>query len=322
MSLLILGGTGTLGRQIVRKALNEGFQVKCLVRNFRKAFFLKEWGAELVYGDLKIPETIPLALYGITAIIDASTAKPSDSYYSKQIDLYSKYILIEAAQKANIQRYIFFSVLNANLYPNIPLMQWKLLIENKLIQSDMNYTIFNLSGFFQGLITQYALPILDKQSIWITGESTSLAYLNTQDIAKIAIKSLSFMKSKKRILPLVGFRAWTSKDIIELCEKISGQRARINQVPIVILQFVRQITSYFQWSWNISSRLAFSEVLFNGENFSTSMVDVYQLFKINTNEFETLENYLQEYFKKIMKKLKEVNSQILNDNINIDNINF
>ena len=322
MSLLILGGTGTLGRQIVRKALNEGFQVKCLVRNFRKAFFLKEWGAELVYGDLKIAETIPLALYGITAIIDASTAKPSDSYYSKQIDLYSKYILIEAARKANIKRYIFFSVLNASLYPNIPLMQWKLLIENKLVQSDINYTIFNLSGFFQGLITQYALPILDKQSIWITGESTSLAYLNTQDVAKIAIKSLSFVKSRKRVLPLVGSRAWTSKDIIELCEKISGQRAKINQVPIIVLQFIRQITSYFQWSWNISSRLAFSEVLFNGENFSTSMIDVYKLFRININEFETLENYLQEYFKKIMKKLKEVNSQILKDSINIDNINF
>lgn len=322
MSLLILGGTGTLGRQIVRKALNEGFQVKCLVRNFRKAFFLKEWGAELVYGDLKIPETIPLALYGITAIIDASTARPSDSYYSKQIDLYSKYILVEAAKKANIKRYIFFSVLNADIYPDIPLMQWKLLIESKLIQSNINYTIFNLSGFFQGLITQYALPILDKQSIWITGESASLAYLNTEDIAKITIKSLSFTKSQKRILPLVGSRVWTSMDIIELCEKISGQRAKIQRVPISILKLMRYLTSYFQWTWNISSRLAFSEILFNGESFNASMEEVYQLFRMNNNEFETLEGYLQEYFKKIMKKIKEVNSQVLNENINIDNINF
>nr|QCI07137.1 hypothetical protein [Hypnea pannosa] len=308
MSLLILGGTGTLGRQIVRRALAEGFQVKCLVRSFRKSSFLKEWGAELIYGDLKAPETIPLTLVGITAIIDASSARHSDLYSTTQIDLYSKRIIIEAAKKAKIQKYIFFSILNAYKYPEIPLMNMKLKIEKGLKESGLNYTIFTLAGFFQGLITQYALPILEKKAVWITKSKTTIAYIDTQDIARLTIKSLSIEQSKRCILPLVGNYAWNSLEIIELCEKLSGQRSKIRRVPVYLLKLTQQFTKLFQWSWNISDRLAFTEVISRGDNFNSSMKDVYILLNTNKKEIIELDVYMQEYFTKIMKKLRELNN--------------
>ena len=319
MSLLIIGGTGTLGRQVVKKALDKGFQVKCFVRNFRRAAFLKQWGAELIYGDLKLPETIPIALYNITAIIDCSTARTDDLYNAKQIDLISKYILIEAAQQAKIQHYIFFSFLNSDDYKNIPLVELKLSIQAKLVNSKLCYTIFNLSGFFQGLINQYAVPILDQKPIWITGEETSIGYINTQDIAKICIKSLAIKQAKYRAVPLVGNKSWTSKDIINLCEKISGKRAKITRIPVYLLKILKNITKLFQWTWNISDRLAFIEVFSQKSIFYISMKDIYKIFNVSSEDIESLEHYLQEYFQKVMYKLKQLNDEISGD---IKKINF
>jgi len=306
MQVLVVGGTGTLGRQVVRRALDEGHTVRCLVRNLRRATFLKEWGAELVPGDLCKPATFTEALTGIEAIIDAATARATDSLSIKQVDWQGQVNLIQAAQGASIQRFIFFSILGAANYPQVPLMDIKACTETFLKESGLNYTILQTSGFMQGLIGQYAMPILDNQAVWMTGESTPIAYMDTLDVAKFAVAALTHPETENQTFPVVGNRAWTGEEIIQLCEKLSGQEAKISKVPLGMLRFMRGLTRCFQWTYNVSDRLAFAEVLASGQPLTTDMGSVYPCFGLDPQETTTLESYLQEYFGRILKKLKEL----------------
>jgi uncharacterized protein YbjT (DUF2867 family) len=307
MSLLIIGGTGTLGRQVVLQALTKGYQVRCLVRNFRKASFLKEWGAELVYGDLTRPETIPPALKGITAIIDASTSRANELDSLKKVDWEGKLCLIEAAKIANIQRFIFFSAQNVEQFENIPLMKVKNGIEIRLKESGIPYTIFRLTGFYQGLIEQYAIPILENLPIWVTNENTSISYMDTQDIGKFCLRSLQIPQTINQTFFLSGSRGWVSSEIINLCEQLAGQQAKVQRVPLFVLKFVSRFFGFFEWGQNISDRLAFAEILNTENNFSKSTVDLYKMFKIDPSEIIQLDDYFLEYFIRLLKRLRDIN---------------
>ena len=307
MSLLIVGATGTLGRQIVLQALTKGYPVRCLVRNFRKANFLKEWGAELIYGDLSIPETIPPCFQGITAVIDASTSRPSDLDIVKTVDWDGKLALIEAAKAAKVKRFIFCSTQNLDKFSNIPLMKMKQGIEIKIKQAEIPYTIFRLTGFYQGLIEQYAIPILENLPIWVTNENTCVSYMDTQDIAKFCLKSLQLPNTENKTFFLGGPKGWVSSEIINLCEQLAGQSAKVNQIPLFILKIITKFLGFFEWGQNISDRLAFVEILNVENDFSKLTFDLYKTFKVKSNEITQLDDYFLEYFIRLLKRLRDIN---------------
>ncbi len=138
------------------------------------------------------------------------------------------------------------------------------------------------------------------------GNTSPTAYMDTQDIAKFAVRALSTPESEKRSFPVVGPRAWGADEIIKLCEKLSGREAKITRVPMGVLRGARQATRFFQWTKNISDRLAFAEVVATGKPLTTDMEPTYKTFGLDPSDTTKLESYLQEYFERILKKLKEL----------------
>jgi uncharacterized protein YbjT (DUF2867 family) len=251
-------------------------------------------------------DTLDDALEGVTAVIDAATARAADPLSIKQVDWDGKLKLIAAMKRADIDRYVFFSILDSEQFPKVPLMNIKHCMEQYLAESGLNYTILRPAGFMQGLIGQYAIPILEGQSVWLTGKTSPIAYMDTIDIAKFAVQVLKVPETSKQTYPVVGQRAWGSQDIIKLCERYSSKTAKVTTVPLALVRATGSTLRFFQWAWNIADRLEFTEVMASGRELNAPMDGVYQTLGLDAGDMSTLEDYMQEYFSRILKKLKEV----------------
>uniref|UniRef100_A0A803MCF2 NmrA-like domain-containing protein n=1 Tax=Chenopodium quinoa TaxID=63459 RepID=A0A803MCF2_CHEQI len=277
-SILVVGATGTLGRQVVRRALDEGYDVRCLVRpRPAPADFLRDWGAIVVNADLSKPETIPATLVGVHTIIDCATGRPEEPI--KTVDWEGKVALIQCAKAMGIQKYVFFSIHNCDKHPEVPLMEIKYCTEKFLQDSGLNHITIRLCGFMQGLIGQYAVPILEEKSVWGTDAPTRIAYMDTQ--------------------------------VITLCERLAGQDANVTTVPVSVLKTTRQLTRFFQWTSDVADRFGLfrGRVLSSDMVFSAPMAETYQLLGVDPKDIVTLEKYLQDYFTNILKKLKDLKAQ-------------
>jgi uncharacterized protein YbjT (DUF2867 family) len=304
MKVLVVGGTGTLGRQIARRAIDQGHQVRCIVRSPRKAHFLQEWGCDLTRGDLLEPDSLTYALEGQEAVIDAATARPSDPVYATDWD--GTLNLLRACDQAGVRRFVFLSLLGAHQHRAVPLLDIKACLEDLLADSDFDYTILRSVAFMQGVIGQFAIPVLENQTVWVSGTPTPIAYMNTQDVARFAVAALERPQTLRQAFPVVGPKAWTTGEIVQLCERDSGRSARVFRVRPFLIRWMQALASFFEPGVNVAERLAFAEVTGGGEALDAPMEASYAAFGLNPAETTGLEDYLKEYYDRILKRLREL----------------
>lgn len=303
--MLVVGATGTLGRQVVKKALDDGYEVRCLVRaRERPADFLRDWGAIVVNGDLTKPESLPSALVGVHTVVDCATGRPEESV--KEVDWEGKVALIQSCQAMKIQKYVFFSILNCDKHPDVPLMSIKHSTEKFLAESGVDYTVVRLCGFMQAIINQYAVPILEEKSVYGTDDQTKIAYMDTTDIAKLTLAALQKESLSNKVVTFAGPQAFTVQQVIGLCERYAGADAKVSKIALWQLSATRFLTSLFQWTVDVTDRMAFAEILSSNASFTAPMAETYEELGVDPNQTTTLEQYLQEYHTMVLKKLKEV----------------
>jgi uncharacterized protein YbjT (DUF2867 family) len=310
MQVLVVGATGTLGRQIARHALEQGHQVRCMVRSPRKASFLQEWGCELTRGDLLEPDSLAYALEGQEAVIDAATARPTDSAGIYTIDWQGKLNLVRACEAANVKRFVFVSLLEAAQHRNVPLMDIKYCTEQLLAASQLDYTILRCVAFMQGVIGQFAIPVLESQTVWVSGTPTPIAYMNTQEVARFSVAALSHDETIRQSFPVVGPKAWNTGEVTQLCERYSGRSARVFRVRPFLIRLMQGLASFFEPGVQVAERLAFADVTGGGQSLEAPMEESYAAFGLDPAATTRLEDYLKEYYDTILRRLREMEADL------------
>ena len=70
--MLVTGGTGLLGSHLVERLVQQGHEVRVLVRKTSDVEYLKTTGAEIVYGDVEDYDSLVAAAKGMDVIIHAA----------------------------------------------------------------------------------------------------------------------------------------------------------------------------------------------------------------------------------------------------------
>ncbi len=112
--VLVTGATGMVGRRLVPRLLEAGYQVAALVRDPASASDLQAAGAELSVGDLASPESVVPALNEADIVVHTAAHVgdwgPPEQYRAINVDALEK--LVTAAQRiGRLQRWIQISSL-------------------------------------------------------------------------------------------------------------------------------------------------------------------------------------------------------------------
>jgi uncharacterized protein YbjT (DUF2867 family) len=236
--ILIAGATGILGGMITQRLLDEGKEVRILIRHnspseqmaqqgmATSAGSLIEAGAKPVYGDLKDRTSLIEACDGIDFIITtANSAMRGGEDTVDTVDRQGNRNLIEAAQAAGVKQFIFISFLGANLNHPVPLFKAKAETEVALRESGMPYTILSPNFFMESWIGMaVGIPLQAHLPVTLVGEGNRLhSLISVGDVAAFAVAAAGNSAAINQQLVLGGPDPLSWRGIVGTFGQVLGQ---------------------------------------------------------------------------------------------------
>src|SRR6266571_1709324 len=188
---LVVGTTGTVGKQITLQLLEKKRKMRALIRGGRERAEAKPFldlGAEIADGDLTAPETLRLACAGIDTIVCTATSMPHGRADGlRRVDHDGVLALIETATKSGVREFIYTSY-SGRITEDSPLETAKRDCEKRLLVSALQAVILRPSYFMEAWLSP-ALgfdPQQGRALIYGSGKE-KVSYISAQNVVDFAV---------------------------------------------------------------------------------------------------------------------------------------
>jgi len=188
--------------------------------------------------ELSDPYLLRQAMRGVDTVIHlAASIRDQPPYRVEELNGLATVRLLEAAEKAGVRRFVFFSALNATAVQRTRFFRAKWIAEQAVLESDLETTIFRPSIVFDNsdpwITLLRRLSFLPMIPISGDGKSTYQP-IWADDVARAVMASLE-KPADNGIVDLAGPETLTYSQMSILVGQLAGRPRRLWHVPLPIV---------------------------------------------------------------------------------------
>ena len=243
MKVLVTGGTGRVGQEVVNALLKHGASPRVLSRSKDAKV---SSGAEVAVGDLMDPDSIKAALRGVDKLF-LLVGNVAD-------ELTQALLAYAVAREAKIKHVTYLSVLGAERFPGVPHFIGKLTVESALKSFDTPFSILRPGYFFQN--DAGFKDLLMGPGVYPSpAGALGVGAIDVRDIAEAAAITLTTEGHAGKTYNLASHSVLTSPDAADVWSKALGKRVVYPGMPLE--DFEKQLRQMVPSWYAMDMRLMF-----------------------------------------------------------------